>query len=250
MKKAIVILLLLSPIVMLNAQTTFSGGWKGGDVTVDFSGLRKSGGGQGNTQERYSSERESSPSIPSGETLGKTYSINAADAYKKAVKAWNTRDWDAVIKHCNTAVAYAKFDIGNQKIYSRIREQAKGYKEWDKGVEDADNNNYDKAIERFKNALEYLPEEAMLKTNIVLCCFNKITEAAVEYYNKENWVYAAAYYNVLWKNFDSNSAEVQTKYSECMSKIENMKKAEQGHLKYNAKLAEVQRTLDAKKRIY
>ncbi len=250
MKKAIVILLLFSPIVMLNAQTTFSGGWKGGDVTVDFSGLRKSGGGPGNTQERYSSNRESSPSIPGGIIIGKEYSRFAADAYRKTIIPWNKRDWSKVIEHCNDAVAYAKTDIENRKIYVKAREEAKGYKEWDKGVEDADNNNYDKAIERFKNALEYFPDDVTLKTNIVLCCFNKITDEAVKYYNKEDWVNAAAYYNVLWKNFDNNSTEVQTRYSECLSKIENMKKTEKAHLKFNTKLAEVQKTLDAKKRIY
>lgn len=239
-KQMLISLSVFSGFSLYGQPSSFSGGWSGSTITVDFSKLKSSGGNS--SGEKYTSARESSPVISSGESQKIAYNRFAADAFKKAVEAWKKRDWDAVIRHCNTAHVYNP----DNSDYVKTREDAKGYREWDKGVEESDRGNHDKAIDRFSIALRFFPDHPTLKSNIVICSRNKTADQAEKAYKAKNWVDAAVYYNVLWKNFGNNNETVQNRYAECLTKMEGMKQAEKAHIRFDAKLAEVKASLQAR----
>ncbi len=244
MKFSISFILFFLPLAMLYGQTSsFSiPGVDGSTGTFNFS-HSNAGVGTGNSRDRYQTGTGGSqPTDNSSVIITKAYQKFAAETYAKAVQAWNKKNWEEVIRLCKKAKAYDPIN----NTYKTALNDAHGNQEWDKGVEAANNNNYENAIARFKESLKYFPDNSTLKANIIICSRNKTADEAEKYYNKQDWINAAVYYNALWKNFDINSLEAQNRYSECMSNIDKMKKADKAYLKFNAKLAEVKRELAAK----
>ncbi len=239
MKKIFLITVLLLPFTWLYSQ--IKGNLFG--ESYNFEKPRMSSGGGGGNNNNYSnwssSNTASSPAPTSSETITEAYQEKARKEYNKGVEAWKKRNWDDAIKF------FKKATIFNEKnsSYQKALDEARGYKEWDEGIKEAEQGNWDKAIDKYKKSLEYFPNDTTLKNNIIACSYNKTLGLAQKYFDKEDYVNAAVYYNVLWKNFGNDSRYVQDRYSECYSKIGEMKKAEQGYAKFSSKLEEVKREL-------
>lgn len=239
MKKIIIFGFLLFFVNCLFAQVFNGVDFDGESFTIDFSTIRSR-----NKNDNVNSGNKTTPSAPiliptSKESQTKAFHDKAAEEFKKGAEAWKKRDWNEAIRAFKVACAY---NPGNSQ-YNKALSDARGYKEWDKGVEEAKKNNWDEAIRRYKSALLSFPNETILKNNIFGCSYNQTLELAEKYYNDSDWINASVYYNVLWKNFENKSTTVLYRYSETQNKIKNMKKSEEGFVKFNSRLYKVKKGL-------
>jgi tetratricopeptide (TPR) repeat protein len=229
MKKLFILILSVLPLSFLQAQ--LSGNLFGTDYSFDkptFGGR----GGNNNWSSKDNSSTGSSPSIPhiSGVNMGKIYKDFAREAYKKGNEYWN-KDWTKAIRHYKKAKDY-------DPAYTNVYNDAIGYNEWDKAGKDFDKKEWDRASSHYIEALKYFPNNKDLKNNIIASSYNKVSGLAKKYYDEKNWVYAAAYYNVLMKNFDERG-QVETLFSQCYTEVGKMKRAENAYSKFNAKVKEI-----------
>jgi|GEM_PF-5218074 len=233
MKKAMILLLLLFP-VLLKAQLSgdlFGTRYNFSKPTLSGSG--GGGGGGGNWNSNVSSSTYSTPS--SSVIITQAYDKKAAEAYNEGVEAWKKKDWDEAIRQFNKAQAFNP----KNSDYIKYRDQAKGLKEWYRGIDEATKKNWDKAIARYREALRFFPEDKTLKDNIIACSYNKTSALAEKYYDNSDHINAAVYYNILLKNFDDKRQVVIDRYTESYQAVSNMKKSEQALSKFNLKLKEV-----------
>ncbi|NII25919.1 hypothetical protein HB364_12560 [Pseudoflavitalea sp. X16] len=238
MKKLFAFLFTLLSFKLLQAQ--LSGNLFGTPYNFSKPSISGKGGGGSNSNDSWSSGNTSSTPAPtSSETITEAYEDKARKDYNKGVEAWKKRDWNSAIKFFNRATIYDE----KNPAYKKALKDAKGYKQWDEGVEQAKGKSWEKAIEHYKKALELFPDDTVLKNNIIGCSYNQTSELAEKFYTKGNWINAAVYYQVLWKNFGNNSMLVQERYTECYTKVSSMKKSEQGYANFNAKVSEVKRKL-------
>ncbi len=238
MKKIFIIVLQFLPFTFLYPQ--LSGSLFGTNYSFQKPSIGGSGGNGGGSGGNWSVNSSTSTAPSSTEVITDVYDTVAASAFEKGRKFWN-KDWDKAIHFFKKAKAYGRKK--DEAYYDKVIRKASGYKEWDKGVEQAKAKSWDKAIEFYKDALKYLPDEKTLKDNIIACSYNKTLGLAEKYYNNGDYINGAVYYNVLWKNFDNGSWVVQERYSKCLSEIEKMKKSEQAHAKFNSRLEEVKKGL-------
>jgi len=236
-----ILLLQLLPFTLLHAQS-MSGSLFGTSYSFDkpsMSGRGSGSGGSGRSDNWSSGNTNYTPAPTSSETITKAYQGFASQAYNKGIEAWKKKDWNSAIRFFNRATIYNEKNASYQKALN----DAKGYKQWDEGVKQAEKQNWDKAIEHYKNALEYLPNDKTLKNNIIGCSYNKTSALADKYFTKGDYISAAVYYQVLWKNFGNNNMLVQDRYAQSYTKISAMKQSEGAYVKFNAKLQEVKNEL-------
>ena len=236
MKRVFLLFLVSFYCVMIKAQ--MSGTLFGTPYSFSKPTMSGGGGGGGNNNNWHSTSTSTVTAPSSGEVLNNAYKQKAAEKYTKGVAAWNRRDWDQAIRLFNDAIAF-----NNSQTYQDALQKAKGYREWDKGVELATKEHWQDAISRYQKALEYFPDNNTLKNNIIGCSYNQVLELADKYYKNEDWINAAVYYNVLWKNFGYDNYTAQSRYSEAYTKINGMKKADKALSKFNAKLEDIKKGL-------
>jgi hypothetical protein len=219
------------------AQKTISGNLFGThDFTFTFpsgsSGGNNNGSGNSSVWKGNGNSGTTAPS--SNIVITDAYKQKGLSIFKKALEHWN-KDWDKTIRLIKKALV---FDEDNAH-YQKALQDARGYNEWDAGVKKVDEKKWDKAIEHYKKALDVFPGNNLLKKNIVGCCYRKIDEAADKYYGKEDWVNAAAYYQVLMKNFNEKSEWVNARYSLALTKVSEMPASEGAYTKLNARVADI-----------
>lgn len=212
------------------APKTLSGsvfGDAGSSYTISMSSASTESGSnnKGNVSNRTSEAR-----IPAGIIIGNTYSEKAKKEYDKAITLWQT-DMDKAIKCYYRAKIY-------DPAFTDVYNKALGLRELNNGDKEFDRENWDGAIEYYKKALAYFPDYSSgnynsdLKSNIISASFNKISAQAIKCYYDKNWICAAAYYNVLMKNFDERGL-VEERFSACYSELSKMDKDIYAYTKFD-----------------
>lgn len=196
MKKRILLLsiLLISEILFVKAQTEYVSG--DGSMTIRVDKLKLSNSRDNDNPSISSTTVRSEyhdPAPSSGDVMSSIYLDKHRKELDLALTAWAIRDWDGVIKHLKESQAY----LTNTKYYEPWIAQARGLKEWDRGVEMHNKKMWDKAILFYNKALKHVTDSEdikLLRSNINECTFSKAWEDGIAEAKARRWDSAIAKY--------------------------------------------------------
>jgi tetratricopeptide (TPR) repeat protein len=239
MKQIILLPVCLLLVFALQAQKTIKGNLFGQDYTFTVPSTSSGGNNNTNNSGAWKGNGNSGATAPSSNiVITDEYKKKGLALFIKAMEHWD-KDWDKTIRLIKKALVFDEYNAH----YAKALEDARGHHEWDEGVKDANDQKWEKAINHYEKALEKFPGNDLLRQNIVGCSYRKIDDEAEKYYNRKDWVNAAAYYQVLMKNFNEKSDWVLTRYSLAMSKVSAMPPSEGAYTKLNGKVAEIKKDL-------